>query len=114
MITKDIQYDFTFASDDPEGDDIAEYIINWGDGTPEETLTGPFTSGDPQQASHTWTVDGTYIITARAKDVNDLTGPEGSHQIVIPRSRAINMPLVVRFLQNHPNIFPILRTLLGL
>ena len=112
--TKNQEYDFTFASVDPEGDDIAEYIVNWGDGTPEETITGPFASGDPATGSHTWTTDGSYQITARAKDVNDMVGPEGSADILIPRSKTTQFPLLLRFLQSHPNIFPILRTLLGL
>jgi hypothetical protein len=112
--TAGIEYDYTFTSVDPESDDIKEYTINWGDGTPEETLTGPFASGEAQTASHIWGTEGTFTITARATDINDMQGAEGSLEVVMPRAKAMQYPLIVRFLQKYPNIFPILRQLLGL
>ena len=100
-------YEYTFTSIDPDGDDIAEYTINWGDG-PDENIIGPFASGAPQTKSHTWTSQGTFIIKAKAKDVNGLVGPEGTKTVTIPRNKIVNRPLL-NFLENHPNLFPILR-----
>jgi hypothetical protein len=108
------EYDYGFTSTDPDGDMIAEYIVNWGDGTGDETITGPFTSGEEAEASHTWTGGGpNFVITARAKDVNGLVGPEGSLTVVMPRSRTIDLP-ILKFLQNYPILFKIVQHLLGL
>ena len=105
-------YPYQFTSVDPDGDDIAEYIVNWDDG-PDETVTGPFTSGSPATASHTWTSQGTYTIRAKAKDIYGAEGLEGTLIVTMPRNRALNIPFL-NFLQNHPNTFPILRYILGL
>ena len=105
-------YPYQFTSVDPDGDDIAEYIVNWDDG-PDETVTGPFISGSPATASHTWTVQGTYTIRAKAKDIYGAVGPEGTLIVTMPRNRVINNPFL-RFVQNHPDVFPILRQLWGL
>ncbi len=102
---------YTFNSTDPDDDDIAEYIINWGDGTGDVTITGPFASGEEVEAKHTWTKKGNYIITGKAKDINDATGTTGSITIDIPRTRAIYTPFS-NFLENHPQIFLLLKLVL--
>ena len=107
------EYDYTFTAVDPTGDYIAEYIIDWGDGTGDETITGPFASGEGVTANHTWAEKDTYIITAKAIDVFDAESPEGTLEVTMPRNRAVNN-LFLQFLQNHPHVFPILRHLLGL
>jgi hypothetical protein len=107
------ELEYNFTSIDPDEDDIAEYIINWGDGTGDEIITGPFASGETMTASHTWTKKGDYVISAKARDINGAVGPQGSLSITIPRSRAIYIPFL-NFFKNHPNLFLILRNLMGL
>jgi hypothetical protein len=102
-------YTYTFTSIDPDGDDIAEYIINWGDG-PDEIITGPFTSGTPQTKSHTWTSQGTFIIKAKAKDTHGAEGPWGVHQINMPRTRSFN--IILRILEMIFERFPLLEQIL--
>ncbi|GAH88222.1 unnamed protein product, partial [marine sediment metagenome] len=46
-------YKYNFTSTDPDGDDIAAYIVKWGDGS-SKTITGPFASGEKATASHTY------------------------------------------------------------
>ena len=104
------EYEYTFVTTDPDNDDIAEYIVNWGDG-PDETIIGPFASGSPATASHIWSAQGNYVITAKAKDVNALVGPEGTLSVTMPRNKVINTPFL-NFLSSHPNLFPILTLLL--
>ena len=77
------EYKYGFTSIDPANDDIAEYNVNWGDDSPSEIIAGPFASGEKALASHTWTDEGTYVITAKAKDVNDLKSDWSSHKIII-------------------------------
>ena len=110
-------YEYSFTSTDPDGDDIAEYIVDWDDGTGEETITGPFASGTPATGSHTWAEEGDYNITAKAKDVNGLVGPEGTLEVTMPRVKNINTPFLnylQNLLNNYPNLFPILQRLLKL
>lgn len=99
---------YNFTSSDPDNDDIAEYTINWGDGTGDETVTGPFASGETITASHTWAKNGDYVISATAMDVNDAVGPTGSLSITIPRTKTVYTPFL-NFLEQHPQLFPILR-----
>jgi photosystem II stability/assembly factor-like uncharacterized protein len=99
---------YNFTSSDPDLDDIKEYNINWGDGTAEETVTGPFASGETITASHTWAKKGTYVISAKATDINDNIGPTGSKSIEIPRTKIVYTPFL-NFLQDHPNLSMILR-----
>jgi len=100
--------EFSFKSIDPDGDNIAEYIINWGDGSGDETISGPYSSGAVVKASHTWTVNGNYAITAKAKDVNGAIGPSGIKSLSIPRPRSSFSPFY-KFLESHPHIYMILK-----
>jgi hypothetical protein len=103
-------YQYQFTSYDIDGDDIAEYIVNWGDG-PDQTVTGSFPSGSPVTASHTWTTQGTYTIKSKAKDIYGAEGPEGTLTVTIPRDKAINNPFL-NWLQCYPNLVPLLQRFL--
>ena len=101
-------YDYDFTAIDPDGDDIAEYIVNWGDG-PDETITGPFASGSPATGSHTWTSQGTFTIKAKAKDIYGVEGDWGYLEVTMPRNKVLHNTLFLRLLEWFPNAFPILQ-----
>jgi len=65
----EVEYDFTFVTEDPEEDDIWLYI-DWDDGTFEDWI-GPYASGEEVIVSHEWSEDGSYEITAKSKDIWD-------------------------------------------
>lgn len=65
-----VEYEYTFVSNDPEGNNIT-YCINWGDDT-EEICIGPYPSGLEASATHVWSEKGTYIIKAKARDSYDI------------------------------------------
>ncbi len=102
-------YEYGFTSIDPNGDDIEEYIVDWGDET-GDTITGPFTSGEKAFKNHTWAKKGTYVITAKAKDINGLVSSEGTLTVTMPRNRAIDNPLL-RFFENHILLFRLFQLL---
>ena len=105
-------YPYTFTSIDPEDHDVS-YYIRWGDGD-IINWTDFQSSGAPGYTeSHSWYTQGTYIIQAKAKDINGYESDWKIFTVTMPRNRAINNPLF-NFLKNHPNLFPILRQLLGL
>ncbi len=106
------EYEYTFNAVDPDGNDV-KYFIDWGDGNTE--WTGFSASGTPVTVSHTWAEKGTYTITAIAQDEHGLEGPEGTLDVSMPKNRAFNMNLLfLRFLQQHPHMFPVIRHMLGL
>lgn len=108
------EYSYKTATIDPQGDQVY-YKWNWGDGTESDWL-GPYDSGDPCESLHSWTEKGDYNIIVKAKDIY---GKESEWsdplEVSMPKSKTINTNLFFfRFLKLHPNLFPILRQLLGL
>ncbi len=64
--TTGASYDYTFNSEDPDGDDVY-YWIDWGDGTSSDWI-GPYTSGEEITVRHIWDEPGEYEIIAKSKD----------------------------------------------
>jgi hypothetical protein len=75
-----VNYDFTFKSIDPEGDNVS-YFVDWGDGT-NTSWFGPYPSGQEVTKTHKWYVNGSYDIKAKCKDVWH-TGYWSHHPIAI-------------------------------
>lgn len=105
-------YTYSTSTTDPDNDKIS-YLFDWGDGT-DSGWIGPYNSGETVSASHSWSNQNTFQVKVKAKDVRLKESPWSDPLSVnIPRNRAFNGP-IIQFLQNHPNLFPILRQLLGL
>jgi len=105
----EFEYTFTFNAVDPDGDDIAEYIVNWRD-SPNEIIEGPFASGSSANASHTWTSQRTFTIQAKAKDVYGAESNWSEFKMIIPRTGAVSYLWYQWFLER----FPILERLFGI
>lgn len=103
------EYDFIFKSVDPDGDDLY-YYIEWGDGQIEEWI-GPHASNVDVIVSHKWSEKDTYTIRAKVKDDCDMESDWGELTVAMPRSKTVNTPFL-KFLENYPDLFPILRILL--
>jgi len=107
-----VEYCWTFHSYDINGDDI-KYIIEWGDGHMDQTDCYPPCT--PIEVCHTYATEGTYTIRARAKECPDgLESDWGELIVTMPRNRAYTNSPFLNFLESHPNLFPILRYILGL
>jgi len=101
------EYTFTTSTTDPDGDDIY-YLFDWGDGTDSGWL-------DTGEAKHTWDNEDDYEIKVMAKDEhNGESVWSDPHSISIPRAKNLQMPLLQQVLELFPDMFPILRQLLGL
>lgn len=61
------EYQFTFVTEDPEGDDV-QIHIDWDDGTFEDWDEW-YQSGEVVTVSHTWDEDDRYEIKAESKDI---------------------------------------------
>jgi PKD repeat protein len=103
------EYDYTFNSVDPDGDNV-QFYIEWGDGNEWTEFLG---SGEDITISHTWNAEDDYTIRAKAKDINGAESDWATLEVSMPKNKAINTPFI-RFLEQHSHLFPILRQLLGL
>jgi len=105
-----VEYEYTFSSTDPNGDDVYLYI-EWGDGELEEWI-GPYYSGEEVVVSHTWDEKGDYTLRAKAMDTDDHIGRWGYLEVSMPVNQQVSHPWFNWFLERFPNAFPILRQLL--
>ncbi len=105
-----IKYEFTIVSTDPHNQDVY-YSIFWGNAG--QPAYGPFPSGEEQIFEHTWTMNGDYTIKVKAKDTAGAWSEYAEFEISITKYRAVENLLLMRLFQRFPNIFPILRSLLG-
>jgi len=105
------EYNFTFYSVDPEGQDVW-YYIEWGDGENEGWI-GPYPSGEEITRAHTWDSRGTYVIKAKAKDTIDEESEWGSLEVKMPFNQKVNnFPILKWILYKFPYVFPLLRQIL--
>jgi len=106
-------YTYTFKSTDVNGDQVY-FTIDWGDGQIDEWV-GPYNSESPAEFAHQWQTKGTYTIKAKAKDIHGIESDDwGSLTVAMPKSYTYQFqPFFERLFERFPNIFPILRHLLG-
>jgi len=81
------EYEYIFTTTDPNNDDIFIYI-DWGDDT-NSHWDGPYASGNEIKILHSWSEEGTFLITARAKDENGFYGYTSTKQIHSPKINVI-------------------------
>ena len=104
------EYAYIASTTDPDGDKLY-YRFDWGDNSFSGWI-GPYPSGENATASHKWEEKGKYEIRVKAKDEHGVQS-EWSDPLPVsmPRSKLINMSFL-RFLENHPYMFPLLRYVL--
>jgi len=100
-----IDYEFKFSANDPDQDQVL-YYINWGDGNIVE-WDGPYNSNQIIIINHSWINKGTYIISAKAKDIYNAESQQSTFEITIPRNKIINLKLLKIF-NNHLNLLKLL------
>ena len=102
-------YTYTAYTTDPNGDKIY-YWFDWGDGT-DSGWIGPFNSGQTTSASHVWDTQGSYQVKVKAKDeYDDESVWSDPLSISMPKNRLLlRYLLFLKFLEQHPCFFPILR-----
>lgn len=107
------EYEYAFNATDPDGDPVM-YFIDWGDNNTE--WTEYCDSGKEITLKHTWSDKGDYTIISKAQDIYGAEGPEGTLEVTMPRNKAFNFNfnLLERLFERFPNIFPVLRYLLGM
>ena len=105
------KYWYTFKVIDPDNNPIS-YYIDWGDGT--EGWQFERASGEECWYGHEWTEEGTYTISVKARDTLGEESDWAYLEVNIPRNKQSIENLFLRFLEKHPQLFPILRQILNL
>ena len=107
-----VEYTYTSTTTDIDEDQIF-YWFDWGDGT-NSGWVGPYDSGITGNAKHKWTTEGTYNIRVKAKDTFDAES-EWSDSLSVTMPRTVGFRLfLLQFFEHYPNMFPILKYLIGL
>ena len=106
-------YNYTFTSIDPDEDDVFYYIL-WGDGY-VENWDGPYPSGVGFEISHTFDNKGTYLIEAKAKDLNGYESNWTTLNVTMPRNkpRELNNNFLNMLLGHFPDILIMIKEILG-
>ena len=110
-------YTYTTSAIDPYDFDLY-YLFDWGDET--YSVVGPKDSGKTVSATHKWTEKGDYEIKVMAINTNAYWSDwsDSLNVGVSTKSKSVVHHPLIQFLQNffenHPNLFPIIRELLGI
>jgi len=101
-----IEYTYSTNTTDLDGDKVW-YKWRWGDGSSSELL-GPYNSGEICEGSHIWDEKDDYEIKVKAEDIYGAESDWSKLEISMPKNKVISSPFI-KFLENHPRLFPILR-----
>jgi hypothetical protein len=108
----DEEAEYSTTSTDLDDDEIW-YMWRWGDGYTSDWI-GPYSSGETATSSHIWSESSIFQVRVKAKDSFEQETDWSEILLVhVEKSKSINRP-VINFLNNHPNLFPILHLLIQL
>jgi hypothetical protein len=96
-----LNYNYTFVSTDPEGDDIY-YKIDWDDGHVTDWL-GPYSTGESIALGHKWLQKGDYTIKAWAKDIYEKMSGQSNYMVkvlFVINSNPSNNQMMLNILQS--------------
>jgi len=85
-----IEYEYTFTTTDPNGDDVY-YYIEWGEYSSVGEWIGPYNSGEQIVLTHTWNNKGIYTVRAKAKDIYNQESDWGYLKVTMPRNQNIQI-----------------------
>jgi hypothetical protein len=114
-ITRKTICSYQTSSIDPNGDQLY-YFFDWGDDS--ISYSGPHKSGETGNALHEWTEQGTYKLKVGVFD-SDAKWSGWSDILTITvsgkktKDYTIYLDFLYNFLEQHPNLFPILRQISG-
>jgi PKD repeat protein len=100
------EYEFTFQSNDPDGDDVYYWIL-WFEGCPGVSWDGPYTSNQVITKSYTYTEQGSFNLQVKAKDIYNVESEWATLEISMPHNRIKNSYLI-DLMNNYPLLFKLI------
>lgn len=101
------EYDYTFITTDPDGDNVSYWVV-WGDGCPAVEWIGPYPSEEEITLSHTFEQQGTFNISAKAKDTHEAESEWGFLDIEMPVKTPTFGNILYQILERLLEQFPII------
>jgi len=93
---------FTISTQDPDGDDVFFYI-EWGDGSIVD-WDGPYKSNEYVPYQHQWSMDDTYNIKIKTKDIFGEESDWSNHEIKVTKAK-FRLYHSVKSLQDFNNLY---------
>ena len=87
-----VEYEFTFVTTDPLGEDVY-YYIDWGDDSIEEWI-GPYDSGEEITVPHTYYEGGDFEIMSKAKNEQNAEGGWSEPFLITIHAPNINIKII--------------------
>jgi len=100
---------YIFTAVDPDNNPI-QLFVDWGDSSSD--WVGEYASEEQIWVEHEWSTRGTYQVKAKVKDVMGEESGWGYLEVTVPRVKISSISPFLRLLEQHPNMFPILRYIL--
>jgi len=107
------EYEYTFVTTDPDEDNVSYWIV-WGDGCPAVEWIGPYPSGEVITLSHTFEEQGTFTISAKAKDIHEAESEWGYLDVEMPVNIPIFGNILFRILERLMERFPIIEQIFSI
>jgi len=109
-----IEHEYTFNAEDPNNNDVY-YWIDWGDGRMDKWI-GPYNSGKDIKVKHSWNTKGNYTTKAIAMNTNYSISTWTTMEVNMPKNKlfVFNFPVLNWLFERFPNVFLILRCIVGL
>lgn len=103
-------YEYSTLTTDLDGDKLY-YKFDWGDGTDSGWL-GLYDPAITVSTNHPWTIEGTYQIKVKAKDIyEDESEWSDPLAVTMPKNKPCTAFLFLQLLKQHSHMFPLLRQL---
>jgi len=105
--------EYRIITTDPNEDDVS-YYVEWGDESIED-WSEPYKSDENFTVGHIWNEKGNYTIRVKAKDIHGEESDWSTFEVSMPKNKQNTIMFFLKcFLDQHSEIFPILRHLLEL
>lgn len=106
------EYEFTFQSNDPDGDDVYFWIL-WFEGCPGVSWDGPYSSNDLISKSYTYTEEGSFTLQVKAKDVYNIESEWATLEISMPHT-IIKNSYLIELMNNYPILFKLIERIINI
>jgi len=105
-----VEYDYTFSTIDPEGDEVYYWIL-WYEDYPDASWDGPYSSGEEIKRIYSWENQGNHTIKLKSKDIYGSESDWTLLEVSMPKINIIKQSFLKLF-EYFKYLYPILQLLI--